>query len=305
MKRTKRVSEHMVLIAAACCIFDAVPSRAAAAPPEGVEVYGYFEPEVSAADMNGEMVQMYSNKLRIDLQAKLSERVSFQGNFDYITYSGRTSYYLTDYLADAVKASLPPEARELYVLEFADRDFLDNAFIRISFDHLDLSIGRIQISPGTGYAWNPTDMYNIKDILDPTYEKPGHDAVKADIPLGTLGTAALLYEPGDDLEHSGKFARIKMHAGHFDLSLAGGERFVPLSDHISGVMTEERRRLAGGDFAGQLFDLGVWGEFAYNWMAGSEDYFEGLLGADYTFESGLYILNEFYLNGRGEKDWRD
>ena len=31
-------------------------------------------------------------------------------------------------------------------------------------------MGKQQISLGTGYVWNPTDVFNIKELFDPTYE---------------------------------------------------------------------------------------------------------------------------------------
>jgi hypothetical protein len=260
---------------------------------------------MSVEVLDGHASQMFSNKLRIDLSAKVSDRVSFGGNFDYITYHGRTRYYLTDYLPESVLAPIPEDSWDSYFIDFSDRNFLDNAYIRIEFDRFDLTAGKLQISPGTGYAWNPTDMYNVKDILDPTYEQPGHNAIRADIPIGLTGNATVLYEPEEDFERSGKFASVKIHAGHFDLSVTGGERHVTLSDFASGEITLERRRMIGGDFSGELIGLGVWGEAAWNYMSVSEDYFEGLVGADYTFESGLYLLNEIYLNERGKPDFED
>jgi hypothetical protein len=60
--------------------------------------------------------------------------------------------------------------------------------------------------------------------------------------------------------------------------------------------------MVGGDFAGELLGIGVWGEFGHNSMEHSDDYFEGLLGSDYTFENGLYVLAELYSNERGRSD---
>ena len=272
---------------------------------EGVEVFGYFEPQLAAAVLDGELVQAASNKLRFDLEAAPSDRITFGANVNFIAYHGRTAYRLADYLSDPVAAQLPPGTRDLYVLEFEDDYSLDNAFLEIAFDRFDLTVGKQQISPGTGYAWNPTDMFNRKDMLDPTYENPGHSAVAVDVPLGARGTALVLYAPEETFERSGKFARVKLHAGHFDVSLVGGERFVPLTDYLSGVASVERRRMAGGDFSGQLLDVGVWGEITYNDMATSDDFAELLVGVDHTLRSGLYLLGEFYVNGRGKCDDRD
>jgi len=282
-----------------------IAPSARADPQEGVRIFGYYEPQIDVMVLDGETAQMFSNKLRIDLAASVNGKVTFGGNFDFITYHGRTAYLLPDFLPGSVVDDVPPGVRDRYVLAFADTLFLDNVYLKIAFDYFDLTLGKLQISPGAGYAWNPTDMFNIKDILDPTYERRGHNAVRADIPIGTLGTAMMIYEPERDFDRSGKYANVKLHAGHFDLSLAGGERFAPFSDYVSGVAYTERRRMAGGDFSGELLGLGVWGEGAYNFMEMSDDYFEGLLGTDYTFENGFYLLNELYINGQGEADYRD
>jgi len=57
-------------------------------------------------------------------------------------------------------------------------------------------VGEQQISLGTGYAWNPTNIFNVKDLPDPTYEQPGHTALRADLPVGERGEAVLIYAPG-------------------------------------------------------------------------------------------------------------
>ncbi len=291
---------HVVLT-----ILAATFSISPASAQEGVELFGYFEPQLSAADLNGKVTQLASNKLRVDLATALSERASFAGNYIYVAYQGWTEYHLTDYLPDHLVSALPPGSLDPYVLEFTNRNDLDNACLRIAFEGFDLSLGKLQISPGSGYAWNPTDLFNAKDMLDPTYENPGHSAVQVDIPLATRGTAMLLYGPEENLEASSTFGRIKLHAGPLDVSLAGGQRLVQLTDFSTGAASTERRRLLGGDFAGELLGLGVWGEAAFNNMEVSDDYIEGLIGADYTFDSGCYLLNEFYVNEQGATDKRD
>lgn len=277
---------------------------AADAQARQVDVFGYFEPQIIGFTLNGETPQLSSNKLRVDLDAAFSERVTFTANFDYITYHGATTFYLFDFLVDAVTAPLPPQARDQYTFEFRNRNFLDNAYLRLSFDRFDLTVGKQQISPGAGYAWNPTDVFNVKDILDPTYEKPGHNAVRLDVPFGEGKQLSVIYSPEQDFGQSGKIIQFKARAGHFDISFTGGERYWTLTDYETFAMVQDRRHIAGGDIVGELLGIGVWTEAAYNDMVNSEDYFEGLIGFDYTFDNGLYILNELYRNEQGESDYR-
>jgi hypothetical protein len=61
----------------------------------------------------------------------------------------------------------------------------------------------------------------------------------------------------------------------------------------------------GGDFAGELLGLGVWGEGAHNFVEDFDDFWELLIGGDYTFDSEVYILLEFYHHSLGKSDYRD
>jgi len=73
-------------------------------------------------------------------------------------------------------------------------------------------------------------------------------------------------------------------------------------EYASSPTTTERRRLFGGDFSGEMFGLGIRGEGAVNRMEMSEDFGQYLVGADHTFESGLYFIGEYYRNGLGKAD---
>ncbi len=64
----------------------------------------------------------------------------------------------------------------------------------------------------------------------------------------------------------------------------------------------EKRRVVGGDFSGQLFGLGVWGEGTYNIMEDSKNIGQYLFGTDYTFQSGFYLVGEYYRNELGKTD---
>ncbi|MGB2989608.1 MAG: hypothetical protein WBC98_06580, partial [Candidatus Zixiibacteriota bacterium] len=71
------------------------------------------------------------------------------------------------------------------------------------------------------------------------------------------------------------------------------------------LFTVHTRRLLGGDFAGELLGLGACGEGAFNFVADFEDFWELLIGGDYTFDSQLYLMLEFYHHSLGKSDYRD
>ncbi len=266
-------------------------------------VGGYFEPQLMGISLKNHFYQLHSNKLRVDLSSDISEKVSFGANFDFIRYSGKTHWNALDYLPESLTQSVLPPFRPFFRFTYKDSIFLDNAFVRFSFHDADLTVGRQQISLGTGYAWNPTDVFNQKNLIDPTYEQPGHNAVRLDIPLGTRYTLVVLGTPGEDWQTSGKLVRFKGRLGHFDYSLIGVETQWEFTNFQRFQSSRETRRLVGADFAGQIFGIGVWGEWASNWMKQTGRFTETVLGADYTFNSGLYVLAEGFHSALGKSNY--
>ena len=275
-----------------------------------IDILGYFEPQFAGFDVNDGYQQFSSNKLRVDFAGSYDENLTFAANVNLFVYFGTTTYKIIDYLPDRVVEPLPPPVIDLLsepVDYLENRTDLDNAYIKMAFHRLDLTVGKQQISPGTGYFWNPTDVLNIKDILDPTYEQPGHNGARVDIPLWDRFNVMLLYNAREDFKQSWKIAGVKVNLGHFDVSITGGEGgwgtinydALPLAD------SSQQRTMIGGDFVGELFGLGVWSEAAYNKMELSDDYFEGLAGFDYTFDNELHVLTEFYFNGQGKSDYHE
>ncbi len=292
---------------------------------QGLQWSGYYEPQFAGMSVKGDYLQLASNKLRVDLKADLGDKVSFGANFDYITYHGKTEWDVLDYLPESISSLVPPTRQSFYKLRFGDlaqmvgpfpvarpdRIFLDNAYVHLSFKFFDMTIGRQQISMGTGYAWNPTDVFNTKDLLDPTYEQPGHNAIRIDIPISSTGSIVAYYAPAEKWKDSGKMVKIKSHLGHFDYSLLAIEKYWTFTDYSSFEPMLHRRQVLGGDFAGELFGLGVWGEFGYNnltpiakYEEKFADYWESVVGIDYTFDSGTYVMVEFYRNTSGKADWQ-
>jgi hypothetical protein len=262
------------------------------------DFFGYFEPQMMSFYENNynKWSNLNSNKLRLDIEAKSGKNIKFGANVNFLNYNGRTSYNLLDYLSPGVAETINPYTDNYYDFAYEDSIGLDNVYARLSFEYADITVGRQQISYGTGYAWNPTDVFNHKDVLDPTYEQPGHNAVRLDAPLNrNLGIMAL-YSPGEDWDVPELMLRVKSRIGRFDLTLTGlttvwKRTFYPVLGYA-----EEARILTGGDLVGQVMGLGVWLEGAYNDMEDSEDFWEMTAGFDYTFRNELYILGEFYYH---------
>jgi len=285
---------------------------------DGVELFGYFESQAMGADIKNEFLLLYSNKLRVDLKSSLSEKVTFAANFDYITFHGKTEWNILDFLPSAATAEVPAGMESFYVLPFSDRHFLDNAYLKLSFKHFDLTVGKQQISLGTGYVWNPTDVFNIKELFDPTYEQPGHNALRLDVPLGSMYTLTALFSPEDTWKNSAKLIQLKGRISHFDYSLIRIEKIWRFHDYtqfddenMNFLELPGKRKLLGASTAGELLGLGVWAEYAYSWMEYSEDFQEYaagdfselVVGTDYTFNFQTYMMIEYYRNTLGKTDY--
>lgn len=265
---------------------------------------GYFEPQLSVYELGGNYYQLNSNKLRIDLHSDISESIIFKGNFDYINYNGQTNYDLVDYLPRSITGMLPPGFDSI-PFGYSDTIFLDNAYLRIYSGQLTTTIGRLQFSYGSGFAWNPTDLFNKINILDPTYEQPGVDGIRFDFGLGSAYSICLLYSPERNWDKSGKLVRFLGRVSHFDWSLSVGEITLEKYDLLTNRIISSRRNMLGFDFSGELFGLGCHSENGYNYIRKGVDYWENLVGIDYTFTSGWYILLEYYHNQRADSDKDD
>ncbi len=269
-----------------------------------VDIFGYFEPQYTVIYLDKSYYQLQSNKLRVDLKSTPSETIEFGANFDWIVYHGKRDWNFLDYIPQNLTSSVPPEMRDAYQFTYEDRNFLDNAYLRLSFSSFDLMVGKQQISLGTGYAFNPTDVFNFKDLMDPTYEQPGHNALRIDCQLSCAFSLLALYSPESSWEESGKLLSLRGRWGHFDFSVMGTETQWTITDYYTFIAAQKRRRMVGGDFAGELLGLGVWAEGAYNFVKEEKDFWELVVGSDYTFDSELYLMLEFYHHSLAKSDFR-
>ncbi|MBN2102507.1 hypothetical protein JW835_00535 [bacterium] len=265
-----------------------------------LDMFGYFESQFMAARVKSEILQMQSNKMRLDFES-IQNCLHFGANINAITYHGKTDWIIPDYLPDRVCKEIPASIRSYYVLTFENELELDNAYVRIAFHKWDLTLGKQQISLGSGYAWNPTDLFNQKDLFDPTYEQPGHNAVRVDIPLASRLNGMILYAPDDDWNNSAKLVSFKTGIGRFDYTIMAIEKGWTFHDYTAFYgfdfqKTVETRRMLGSSLVGELFGWGVWFECGYNRMQIRDHFYEITAGMNYTFDFQTYIMIEYYRN---------
>lgn len=272
-----------------------------------VDLYGYFEPEYAGLYLDTAYYQSSYGKLRLDLASSEVRNVRFGADIVYVNYSGKASWNLLEFLPEDITSSIPPEQQPYYQFSLRDTFYLDNAYARLSVRRLAITLGKQQISFGTGYFSNPTDLFNTKDAFDPTYEQPGHDALRLEIyPIPRVSITALYSPIADDWENSGKLGRIKVGVGHFDISTIGYQFQHTTTDYLTFQQTTRERLAVGGDIVGELLGLGIWGEGIYNILEDEEEeWYEFLAGSDYTFEGGLYAMIEFHHNSLSKSDYRE
>ncbi|MBN1307722.1 MAG: hypothetical protein JXA18_07390 [Chitinispirillaceae bacterium] len=181
---------------------------------------------------------------------------------------------------------------------------MDRALIKLFFKGCDLFIGRQTIAWGTGYAFNPTDIWNKKNPLDPGAPKTGINALRIEIPFGSSSGLCMIASPGADFGRSSGGFRLKGTIAGYDLSACA----MRIMNADMKLLAIPPRIMAGADMAGQIGEVGVWMEgAAFNPVYGGKNYtdFDSLYvqldaGCDYTFENGLYLMLEYYYNGLGQ-----
>ena len=201
-----------------------------------------------------------------------------------------------------------PIFQNLYYSSYVPKDqfSLDRAVLKLYFRKADLYIGKQVIAWGTGYAWNPTDFWNLKNPADPNAPKQGITALRLEVPLGTLSSLDLVLAPGLGLDEGSAGIRLKSNLWDFDYSFMTARQMNP--DRL--LYNLPPKWITGFDLAGDVGDgIGIWVELAYNnrIFSGQDlfntdsNYFNVDAGANYTFDNGLMTIVEFYYNGLGQE----
>jgi hypothetical protein len=283
---------------------------------EAVDLSGYYEGQVTGycLGMGGGEPRPYwqiTNRLRLDLSAELGKDATVGGDVVIMTYHGYTTFNLLDILpeaeVDTIRQLFGSMADQTFSFAYDETDIaLDNAFITLYPGPFTFRLGRQQLPWGTGYAWNPTDVFNAKSLMDPTYEKPGQDAIKAEWGFGEAGGITLVLMPGSTWQDSTKVGKGKIHIKGFDISASYIAQAYDVIDVLSTTpQTRETRNIIGGDLVGQIWELGVWAEAA--WFTGPQDSesWQAVLGIDTTFEFQTSLMLEYFRDSDGEADNND
>ena len=255
-----------------------------------MEFFGYFETEYDHIQLKSKNYNFGYNKLRLDFDSRPSNNVMIGGNINFRLYHGKTEWDFADFIPanleiDSLLFSLP------------DTMYLDNIYLQSSFSLFDVTIGKQPISLGTGYAWNPLDIFNRKDLIDPTYEQPGINALRMEIPIVDRTVLDAIITPDSSWEMSRKMIQLKSGLGSFDYSLNVAYQYHLIPSRKSDF-TYDQIYFGGSSFAGEFGEFGVWGETVWS-IDADNNYWEVVLGADHTLNNGIYLMAEYFHNSLG------
>lgn len=165
------------------------------------------------------------------------------------------------------------------------------AYAKYRSEPLDVTVGRQRVPLGTGRFWSTLDMLNpINPLQVERDEFIGADAVLAERKLDPLSKVSVVFAPDPAHRDSRWVGQYRTHMGESDITLTYGKYW---TDHVLGV-----------DFATQVGDAGLHGEFAYTRPQVGAPYRKALIGADYAFANTLSLSAEVYRSDRREEDRR-
>ncbi len=284
-----------------------------------LKLTGYFENQLIGQEQRGDYFLIDYNKLRLDMNAKVDEHFSFAGNINFKTYHGKTTLNILDYLPEATvqnyydflltNAGLTPEFIDpQFQYTMANDIMLDNVYVSYYSKHLNVRVGKQQLSWGTGYVWNPTNVFHKKNILDPTYEQTGVNAVKIEVPFKGDGMLTGVINVSDKFDNSNLAFKVEKNLIGFDLSLSYVYYEYSMTNFYLFTETKEKRQQIGADFSGSIGGIGIYGEAAYRMKtekAGADNYGNYVFGLNYFFQNGMYFMGEYYYNEKGKEDYND
>ncbi len=273
-------------------------------------------------------------KARLDFSGQPSDQTDYAIGLAALKYSGEDEIDLAAYLPRMDQAQLlPPDlaagqpgSRPFFSWQFEDEVVIKEAYASWYGEEASLRFGRHKYYVGTGYAYNPIDLFNVKNPLDPTYELEGLDAILFSYALPHALQLELLARFDERLAKSDYQVRLKGYHGGWDWALqyTRYEKVrtdwlavnTPLAASLLLYGADEdlfqydyRWHLLGAEFIGEIGGVGLYGEGGY--VVVNEPGYQGslrraennhariLLGLDYTFESGLYLMAEYLHLGQG------
>lgn len=312
-----------------------VPSTSTADFSLPFEFRGYVEntTNVEYVKEQDEEILLNAGRVRLNLSGKPDDSLDFGIGFVGTINKGATAISLLNYMPDEVQNRVIPGTEDLFAWQLKEEDiFVQEAFGTLYTRHVRLRVGRHKFYTGTGYAYNPIDLFNVKDPLDPTYETNGLDALLITLELPKQTELQGMVRYADHFDTTDYLARLRTHLNKWDVafqytrylkervdweSLNTEEALTGLMQDMSvdDFIREFRWHLVAAEFSGELLGFAVYGEGGYVFVEESDNvgtlndaaqnHERLLLGIDRTFDFQLYFMLEYLRIGQGRTDSAD
>ena len=239
------------------------------------------------------------NNLLFSLEGDLGSSSFLHADAEASLPFGSVEVNLLDFVPDSLADRIPDSLQGMYEYRLEPSFRISNAYMSISWKRLVVRLGKQPLAWGTGYVWNPTEIITPKLAYDPSYRRDGENALKLAASWGSGGGAeviGMLRGVTGRTDSIMAVARLKENILGFDISAIGGW----LWDTTITPGITQRQILAGGQFAGEIANVGLWAEGGYNiYKEDSMSYAEFVVGADHTFTFRTHVMAEYLYYGRG------
>ena len=179
---------------------------------------------------------------------------------------------------------IKPEELPLIGVTDLNKLVWDRYYLKLYSPVGTLTGGKQRNAWGSGYNWNPTDIFNpmVFSFTVREEDETNAEAVRLEVPIGEASGLEGYVTTGPNTK---KGLRAKTNIRVFDLSAS----FVDLGNNDSQL---------GFDFSGDAWLLSVRGEAGVK----RDGIMQLMLGGDYAFDNGVGLNLEYHFNGLGKKD---
>ncbi len=339
------------------------PGKMAGNSPFPWDFGGYIEDtlNVEYQERNGREFVLNAARMRLNLSGKPDPHFDFGIGVIGTLFTGGTEAELAAYLPDGDRRALVtgedtlaairqwtemdpaydyllagavapdgssrlPGAADFYRYNMENEIYLQEAFGTLYVPYFRLRVGRHKFYTGTGYAYNPIDLFNRKDPLDPTYETNGMDALFLAFELPAEIEIQGLVRVSERFKNADYLGRFKGSVEGWDFAFQYTHQLrsrmdwesMNRADSVVGILAGEpleaferrfRWQLAAAELAGQIWEIGFHAEGGYAFIESEGDpgtlrraaknHERLLVGLDYTFEFQLYLMAEYLRIGQG------
>lgn len=152
-------------------------------------------------------------------------------------------------------------------------------------ENFRITAGKQRLYWGVGRVFRPLDVFNPTNFFEPTYERPGSNAILGYYSIGSLSSIRAICVPELNFKQSFYGIRFGTNIVKNDIGLNFMHRNI------------NQRTIVGAEITGDAV-VGYWTELSYNWED-TIDYAKASIGIDYTFPYYIYTMVEFFYDGSG------